>query len=271
MPEYPKLEARIPLANDITVKVVETTASATVTVVAADTGGCFLTNSTTTASSFLRAFQSALTNNATLSGTYQVTISDGDSTSTGKVTISATAGITSFSIVWSTTSYGSLARTIMGFSTDLNSGSASYTGSYSSPYIWLPDVGRTDPVSPDALSSNQFGAQDSDLVVVEAPSGVSYAYSYGRRGRERMSFRYLTANKVQILNETTTNESLQKFWQILLDDSGMFFRFVPDRSVDTITVDYRALWPSFRPEPTESGWTGSKSKWAVSWDVIEKA
>ena len=269
MPEYPKLESRIPLANDITVKVVETTASATVTVVVADTGGCYLTNSTTTASSFLRAFQSALTNNATLAGTYAVGISDGNATATGKVTISVT-GVDSFSLVWSSTSYGSLARTIMGFSTDLNIGSASYTGANASPYIWLPDVGRTEPMGPDALVSNQYPAQDSDLVVVEAPSGASYAYSYGRRGRERMAFRYLTANKVHILNESTTNESLQKFWQIMLDDSGMVFRLAPDRSVDTITVDYRAMWPSFRAEPTEPGWTGSKSKWAVFWDAIEK-
>lgn len=274
MATYPKLEALFPVTTDMTIKVTETTASATVTVLVADSsgwGGYFLTNSTTTASAMLRAIQSALTANATLSGTYQLTVSDADLSGTGKVTISATAGVTLFSIVWSNTAYGSVIRAALGFSNDLQTGSASYTGAYASKYIWLPNVGRSDPEGPEVTASiTTLGIEDSDLVVTQAPTGASVVITYNRRQEARMTWRYLLSSKTHVINEATTNESLQTFWETMQDDGTMTFAYYPDRSADTASVALVAMAKRFEPIADVPGWTGATSLWSFSWNCIKK-
>lgn len=273
---YPKLEPLLPVTSDYTIKVTETTASATVTVLVADTsagawGGGFLTNSTTTMSSILRAIGSALTDNATLSGTYSLSVDDDSTSSTGKVTFAVTTGVASFSLVWSTTTMGAFLRSALGFSTDLQAGSASYTGAYASRYIWLPNTGRTEPMGPDITSaSTTLGVEDSDLVVTVAPTGSTRVITYSRRQEERMSFRYLLGYKTHVINESTTNESLQTAWQVMQDDGTMTFAYYPDRSVNTTSVALVAQWPRFEPAPDQPGWTGSESLWNVSWNCLKK-
>mgnify|MGYP001601613562 CR=1 FL=1 len=274
MPTYPKLEALIPVTNDMTIKITETTASATVTVLLADTtgfGGYFLTNSTATASAYLRAIQSALTANATLSGTYQLTVADSGLGASGVVTISATAGPASFSLVWSNTAYGSVIRAALGFSADLQAGSASYTGSYASKYIWLPNVARAEPEGPEVTASiTTLGIEDSDLVVTQAPTGAAVVITYNRRQEARMTWRYLLSSKVHVITESTTNESLQTMWETMMDDGTMTFAYYPDRSVDTVSVALIAMAKRFEPIADLPGWTGAKSLWSFSWNCIKK-
>ena len=274
MAEFPKLEALFPVTNDMTLKVTETAASATVTVLVADAsgwGGYFLTNSTATASAMLRAIQSALTANVTLSGTYQLTVSDADANGTGKDSMSLTAGPASFSLVWSATAYGSVIRAALGFSTDLTAGSASYVSANASKYIWLPNVGRSEPEGPEvSATSTTLGIEDSDLVVAQAPTGAAVVITYNRRQEARMTWRYLLSSKVHVITESTTNESLQTMWETMMDDGTMTFAYYPDRSVDTVSVALIAMAKRFEPIADLPGWTGAKSLWSFSWNCIKK-
>ena len=275
MAKYPKLEAIYAALADVTLLVRETTASATVTVVVADTtsgawGGYFLTNSTTTASALLRAIQSALTDNATLSGRYSVTVDDDTLAGTGKVTIGV-SGVTSFSLVWSATSQGGILRSALGFSTDLNAGSASYTGAYSSRYVWLPNVGRTAQEGPDPLtSSGTLGLEDSDLIVTQSSSGSSKVITFNRRQEARMAWRNVLGLKMQRENEAVTNESLQTMWEVMQDDGTMTFAYYPDRSVDTVSVALVAMAKRFEPAAEVDSWSGAQSLWQFSWNCLKK-
>src|SRR3990167_10075953 len=130
MAEKPKLEARIPASVAMTVRVVEVGGggTVTVTVVPALAAGNYLKSAT----AYLTTIANALTNDATLAGTYTLTVSDGNDSATGKTTLAAT-GITSFTITWSDTTYGQRLADVLGVDDALDSGGLRYTSPSGSP------------------------------------------------------------------------------------------------------------------------------------------
>lgn len=268
MAEKPKLEARIPVTTAQTLRVVEAGGgTATVTVLPAQTAGYYLTST----NAYLTTLANALTNDATLAATYTATVSDGNDAATGKITLSASGGgVTGFDITWNDTTYGPTIEAALGFDDNLADTVLSYTGVSASPYIWLPNVGRTTGMGAEPASVDQFGAETSDLVVTEAPSGAAKVFSYGRRDMERIAFANVIGSKMFERRAATANEALQTFWQKLIDDSGMRFRYYPDRSADGIYLTCVAKAPSFAPEPaTDPTNEGAYSLWNIAWDVIK--
>ena len=267
MAEKPKLEARIPVTTAMTLRVVETGGgTATVTVLPAQTAGYYLTSTNI----YLTTIANSLTNDATLAATYTLTVSDGNDSATGKTTLAASGGgVTEFAITWIDTTYGTTIQTALGMDDNL-SGALTYTSEGASPYLWLPNVGRTTGMGAEPSMADQFGAETSDLVVTEAPSAAAKVFSYGRRDIERLAFANVIGSKMFERRQTVNAETLQGFWQKLIDDSGMRLRYHPDRSSDTNYLTCVAKWPTFAPEPaTDPTNEGAYSLWNIAFDVIK--
>src|SRR5678816_162902 len=90
-----KLQSLFTLASNVTMTITEHGPGSQVKNVTSTAGDYYLSSST----AFISTLQTAI-NAAGLGGTYTVTLDDTASTSTGKVTISATGTITSFDIAW---------------------------------------------------------------------------------------------------------------------------------------------------------------------------
>ena len=119
-------------------------------------------------------------------------------------------------------------------------------------------------------SITTLGIEDSDLVVTQAPTGATNVITYNRRQEARMTWRYLLSSKTHVINEATTNESLQTMWEVMQDDGTMLFAYYPDRTVDTASVALVALAKRFEPIQEVAGWSGSNSLWAFSWSCVKK-
>lgn len=194
-------------------------------------------------------------------GTYTISIDDGTDTSTGACTISAT-GVTNFKITWG--GAGTALKNRLGFTGTDTGFVTTVTGAEQVEYLWLPSVYRTNPQSPEPTSSSHtLGVEQIDGSFVLATSGAARSIGYTRRYSESLDFAFLPAREVWIQHETTTNESLQKFWQDVLS-SGTPFRYHPSRDEDamyyTCVHDLRG---GFRPTPTQPNWVGASSTWNV--------
>jgi len=255
----PKVEGLITVpTGGYTLTVTEVpAASATVTIPAGD----YYWNSST---NFCTAIGDALTNDATLAGTYTVSIADGTDTSTGYCTISS-SGITSFAITWVSTTF----RDWLGFTGNTSAGTTA-TGTRQARYLWLPNSGRTSPLSPEPTSLTQhLGQEVTDFVFTQAASGVSTGTYFNTRYRDSFAFGLLKGNKTWIANETITNESLQRFYDDVIK-RGTRFRYYPDRSSDALYFTARIKDAGqFAPEAAVGNWTGANSLWNVDYEMWE--
>ena len=253
--KLPKVEGLIVLSSSYQLTITEVpAANATVTVATA--GNYYLTSAT----SLLTTVANALTSNGTLAGTYSLSIDDDSDTSTGKVTISAT-GITSFSISWAPG-----LQDLFGF-TGTQSGAASYTGANQCRYLWLPSCGRRMLAPEPASTSYYLGVRERDGFSTLSPSGYHVNGSYNTRYRDTFEFPMLTGNKVWIANESTTNESFEKFYQ---DVVGLGYQMRYHSTRDDDALFWTVYFPDFTayvPEQFQEGWVGPKSLWRLKYEM----
>lgn len=236
-----KLEGRITVASAAAYTISVTDPGGTSSV-ALTPGDYYLTSTT----SLLSALAAAMTANTTLSGTYACSLDDNSDTSTGKVTISA--GVT-FSITWTS----STIRDALGF-TGTVSGASTYTSTNGSPYVWLPDQRRANPLSPDGGT----GIQLTDATCTMSPAGITKIIKFSTRYRDSLEYRYLSGAKTWTTFERTGfgNESFQTFWTATIAN-GYPVRHHPDRSVDGTFKTWRVLKPQeFMVQPEFQGFVG---------------
>lgn len=258
---FPKLEGRITIpTGGWGIKVIEESGavSATVNIAAGD---YYLTHST----SLLSSIASALTANATLSGTYTVSITDSTDTSTGAVTI---AQSNNFSIVWPSANG---MYTYLGFTSATTTTAATTTGTKQAPFLWLPNVGRFAPLAPEpSTASQKFGQEEADFTFTLSPSGYSKRFAYNRRFVDQLTFQNVIGEKTWITLEATSNESFQQFYRDVVFN-GYPVRYQKDRS-DLDTLYWELVVEDahqFKPTPVVPGWTGAKSLWNISYIVRE--
>jgi hypothetical protein len=251
----PKLEGYITIpTGGWAVSVTEVGGGGTVAVTVA-AGNYFLTSTT----ALLSAFATALDDSA-LTGDYTVSIDDTADSATGKVTISAT-GITSFAIVWTSTTF----RDALGFDGNI-SATLTSTGANQSPYIHLPSVKRMPARAPEGTR----GIPITDATTTVSPSGQSVGIQYGTRYVDSFGFMFLIGFKTWATYDVVTNEALETFWLNTIG-AARPFRYYPDRATDGTYSSYRALSPGMFPAvPAISTWTSSaQSLWHVMFDVCE--
>lgn len=239
----PKFEARITVpTGGYTLTVTDSGGTATVTILTA--GDYYLTSAT----ALLSTIGTALTANATLAGTYTLTLDDDSASSTGRVTIAASGGGNP-SITWTSTTL----RNLLGFTGNL-SGAASYTSTNATKALFLPNVPRAEPLVPDGHA----GLRVSDATFTTSPSGVSKCLIYNTRYVNALAFRFLSGRKTYTQYETYANESFESFWA---NNVSVPWRYHYDRSVDGTYVTDRIAQPGMFPVrasiPTRWGGVGT--------------
>lgn len=249
-----KMEGRVTVpTGGWSMSLQEFTPNAGPTTVTVAAGDYYLTSTT----SLLTAVKNALDGMAGGAGVYTVSLDDDADSSLGKVTISAT-GVTTFNITWSSTDL----RDRLGFTANL-SGAATYTGSEQAEYLFLPNVYRSNPMSPDG----DQGAEESDFSITFSSSGASKRLAYNRRQVDNLEFTHLLGSKAFITWESTTNESLQKFWRDVIYP-GYPFRYHKSRDTDATFVTWVALGGGeFKPKPVNPGWNNANSLWGWASEV----
>lgn len=216
-----KYEARITVPSTYTMSVTDPGGTSVISLAAGD---YYLTSVT----SLLVALATALNADATLSGTYALSVDDNANTSTGKITLSANV---TFAVTWVTTAL----RDALGFTGNLSAG-ASYLSTNASPFLWLPDVRRANPLAP--IGSGGMPVTDGTSTM--SPTGVTRVMRFALRYVETMEYRFLSGRKTWRKFESTPNESLQSFFESCLS-LGLPLRFHPDRSDDATFEGWRNM------------------------------
>lgn len=249
----PKLEGIVTISSGSSVSITETGGGGTASV--------SLTAGDYSLSELCAHLAVVLTSNGTLSGTYSCSVADGSDTSSGKVTISA-SGITSFTLTWT----DSTVRDAFGFTATLAPTAATFTADDASPWIWLPNVGRSDA----DLADGDEGDPIRQVAVNCAPSGDVYAWaSSALRYETVIEFQNVKGYKGLRSLEVVTNESLQTFFETVIS-KGIPFRYYADRSDDTTYTEHVAKQGDaerFGLEPQIKGWRGAQSLWTYRVDT----
>ena len=249
----PKLEGIVTISSGSSVSVTETGGGGTASV--------SLTAGDYSLSELCAYLADALTANATLSGTYSCSVADDSDTSSGKVTISA-SGITSFTLTWTSTTV----RDALGFVGTLEPTAATFTADDASPWIWLPNVGRSDA----DLADGDEGDPIRQVAVNCAPSGDVYSWaSSALRYETVIEFQHVKGYKGIRSLEVVTNESLQTFFETVIS-KGIPFRYYTDRSNDDTYTEHVAKQGDaerFGLEPEFKGWRGAQSIWSWRCDT----
>lgn len=215
--------------------------------------------------SLLSTLQTALNASGTLAGTYTVAIADTGVNATGYITISAT-GTAQF-----TADLGAdfqALEDLLGFAGPLVPPGTTFTGTEQPQKLWLPNVGRSNPMSPEpSASGTNIGALETDYFFTLAPSGESTRMVYNTRYMDNFEFRYLKASKTWTSQESVTNESFQTFYSDVIAE-GLPMRYYSDRTDNSVHWDWVVEnGGQFAPEPVQPGWVGSNSLWGFSYRV----
>ncbi len=249
---FPKIEGRVTVpSGGWSISVSETGPSVGPVTITLAAGDYYLTSTT----ALLSTLATAMTANGTLNGTYSGSLDDtSDDSATGKVTLSAT-GITTFAITWSSTAL----RDFLGFTGNV-SGALTYTGTEQSEYLWLPNVGRTNPLSPDPPTTGyDLGLPETDFTMALAPSGHSRRLKYNTRYRETFEFLHVRGNKTRKALETIQNESFEKFYEDVIS-AGRPIRYYPSRADDSVYwTQFIADAEEMRALPVIPNWVGASS------------
>jgi hypothetical protein len=258
MTTLPKLEGRITISSTQTMVVTDSGGVSQNRTVAA--GDYYLT---TTATGGSNSLLTTVKNALDASGqTYTVTVDDTEDTSTGKVSILVNAGTTTIDFTSATT-----LRDILGFAGNPSTASG-VTGEYQARYLWLPNCGRSGSLGPDPTSTSyDMGGEEVDGTFTFSPSGASKRLAYTRRFVETMNFEMMKGSKTWIALETTTNESMQKFWRDVISQ-GLPFRYHYNRANDSVYFTWVATnFNNFKPSQVQPGWVGANSLWSIGYDA----
>jgi len=261
----PKLEGRITIPTGGYIITVTEDAGARTSNVTIDAGDYYWTSGVSGGNSLVAQLKAELDGDATLLGTYTVSIDDADPGGTGKLTISVAGSASTFGISdWDQTGSDTTLMDLCGFTGVVPDG-ASATGAEHVEYLWMPNVVRSSPQSPDG----DLGYEFADFSISYAPSGETTRIAHNRNFRDNLEFRKVHASKVWITHEVNTNESLQKFWRDVIY-LGKAVRYHKDRATDATYVDWVVVdGGMLQPEPEEDGWTGAESLWNWRSDVVE--
>lgn len=248
-----KLEARIRIpTGGWDLSVVETGGgSATVTVPAGD---YYHSSGVDSGDSLVAALAAALTDDATLTATYTVAISAGES-GTGKVTITASGGsVTAIALTWDDTDL----RDVLGFSGD-EVATLTVTGDYHARALWLPDC------SPQALNTSPWpGVYESDMAGAESASGHRFAVSgQVKVAREDLRWPAVSQARTWKYSESVTGESFERFWLDNIVGRAAWalpegpIRYHADADDDAGYWTYKAAGPrAFAPDQVKQNWAG---------------
>jgi hypothetical protein len=194
------------------------------------------------------------------SNTYTVTVSDGESAATGKLTIAVSAGTFTLTAV-----SASLNALMGGVGPDWTSGSAaSTTSTYHVEGLWQ---GSCPKVSP--YGDNDEGWLETDARSTESPAGHVKTLYGTKKTVLSLSWDHCTAAKARAAAEATadtSNESFETFWIdcILAEKSwaqgaGGPIRVVWDADNDSVFDTYKIsgdLLREYRPVQVIDRWTG---------------
>ena len=221
-------------------------------------GDRYLTTTNGATPSLTAAMKTAL-DDGTGAVTYTVTLDDDTDAATGKTTIAASSG--TFSITWSSTDL----RDILGHTTNIT-GVTTVTGTNHCLYLWLPNVGRSDPMQPEPSSmSLQMGAIETDGTFVKSPDGYSVGLKYNDLYVDSFKFEMVTGHKMNRATELITNESL-KTQYIYGISTYKPFRYHPDRSSDSLYFTQKIEDATeFKPTKVQKGWVGTYSLWSIEY------
>ena len=214
------------------------------------------------ASSLLTTLKAALDDGAGV--TYTVSVDDNNSTSNGKVTITPSAG--TFSVTWTSTDL----RDVLGFQTNITASSGA-TGTEHAEYLWLPDVPRSSPMSPEPVNNNyDMGAYEEDGTFSVSPGGAVRGLAYTRRIVDRFKYTNMRAHKVFEQHEQNINESLQNFYKDVIF-AKKNARFHPDREDNTVYFTWviDSSETGFQPVPFQDGWVSLTSLWSIDWKMYK--
>lgn len=192
-------------------------------------------------------------------GTWTVTVDDTSDTALGKVTIARSANYTA---TWTSTTL----RDALGFTTNLSTAStATFTGANHAKYLFLPNVGRSGILSPEAST----GAIESDHTIAIAPDGTLYALAFSTRTFDSLEFRLLKGSKTWSTFAVTANEALQQFYSDVIG-RALRVRFYADRSDDATFRTWRVEDAGhFDPKPVREDWVGANALFDIRYKVRE--
>lgn len=258
---FGKLEGRITIpTGGWSVSIAETggggaTASASFT--AGDT--YYLSSTDSEANDLLADLAAKLTASAG-NATYTCSIAAGES-GTGKVTITASGGsVTAIAITWTSADL----KALLGF-TGTQSGALTYESAGSARSLWLPN----GPYQALNGGGTWAGWIESDLRAQESPAGHCFALTGQRKKASVLSWVGISRARMWTANETTTNQSLEKFYtDVVLAEASWSgraagpIRWYSDAADDATYVTYSTpTWNIFRPDQLREQWTG---QWQVT-------
>lgn len=187
--------------------------------------------------------------------TYTVTV-DATESGTGKYTISATGGgVSAFAITWTDTDQ----RDLLGFSQGNLSSALTYTADDQARALWFPNF----PVLTLNHSDTWRGWDESDLHDLESPAGDVYNVSGERKEVIGFEWQMTSAARTWIVDESTVNESFQRFWRDCIYGGGPgctaggAVRWHEDADTDATYGTYKVVGArEFKPGSAQEGWTG---------------
>jgi hypothetical protein len=206
----------------------------------------------------LVAFATAL-NTAATTDTLTATLSNSE-TGTGKVSITSDGNGT---LEWVDTDL----RDLLGYTGNLTLvADTANTATNQARSLWLPDC----PYDADNEVGAWLGWRRTDAASVMSASGAVFSRVGQSHRRAKLSWSVISRPKAVEANETTTNESFEKF---LYDGVWGFaswgqpsgpIRFFPDADAGAY-VEYAVILPSeFAPQKWVDGWAGGP--WTVTLD-----
>lgn len=209
-------------------------------------GQYYLSTAGSGAAGLVSTLQTSLNATSTPDG-YTVSLS----LTTGLITIAKSSG--TFSITFGGTTG---LRRALGFTDDISTGTSA-TATTQSPALWIPGTAYDSEFDPYVSD----GYLVSDDAVVISPAGNIVSLGYNTRTENQITYRMLDAAKTLTGNESTTNASLQTFWQnaVYADaawaERGSPLRFYPDTSDTATNTTYRVRNAnSFRPARSIPGY-----------------
>jgi hypothetical protein len=191
--------------------------------------------------------------------TYTVSVNDDTDSATGKYTITPSSG--TFTVNWISTDL----RDTLGFNANITA-SSGITGSNHALFLWLPDVGRADPLSPEPTDSSfDLGVLESDQTFVKAPDGTSVVLKYNHVYVDTFGFELVHGYKMFRQVEQIRNESLHTNWLNAIS-KGYPFRYHPDRSSDSLYfIEKIEDGKDFKPVKVSKNWNGTMALYSIAY------
>lgn len=185
--------------------------------------------------------------------TVTVTVSDGESNSTGKVTIASDADI---ALTWTSTDL----RDLLGYTGNLTA-DTSHVSTNAARMLWLPDCPKISPYGDEDAGTEQTNARATQN---KGTVRVLYGDRWTEIAPGELMWRGVTHARCRIAGESVPNESFEKFWRdgILGEGPGGTpggpLRLYWDADTDGTYTTYAVKGPlleSFRPTMLSEGLT----------------